>query len=111
MYLHVNVWNTCFDLSKWFKVLNKKLRLPKNANNELELKELCKDLQDNILGIIIGNDDVFKANYVASFGDLIDSVNVTDWIEIKNSININVIYFKIIKFRKILFSINLFFIA
>jgi hypothetical protein len=64
--------------------------LPNNPTNENDLKNTCEDLQKNVLLTILGNSDTFKANYVATFGNLVSSKNITDWVEIMNSTNLNV---------------------
>ena len=61
------------------------IRLPINPSTQAELESFCEDLQKKILNFIEGNDEVFKANYVASYGNLVDSVNTTDWIQIKSN--------------------------
>lgn len=58
-------------------------RIPKQTSKNLE--KTCNDLQDNILEIILGNQNVFKPNYLASFGNLIDSKTLENWKAILNA--------------------------
>ena len=94
MYLHVIIFWNVYNVGeiKSNKDFNY-LSLPNNPSNENELKDACDKLQQDILLAIIGNNDTFKANYVASFGNLLNSQNITDWVEIANSIDLNVINF------------------
>lgn len=49
-----------------------------NQNNQ-NLETMCNELQSTIIQIILGDSDlVFRPNYVATFGNLIDSKDNTD---------------------------------
>jgi len=51
--------------------------------------DFCKKIQSDIFEISLGAMEN-RVNYVASFGNLIDSKNITDWIKINDLFSINV---------------------
>jgi hypothetical protein len=71
--------------------------------------DYCKKVQSDIFEIALGAIEN-RVNYVASFGNLIDSKNITDWIKIKDlfSINVSHFFFRVRKSSNIMFNFAFF---